>query len=41
MTVSLRGIKSQQGEGRNKKLAEQAAAAKMLDFLGYPHGTKC
>lgn len=41
MTVSLRGVKSQQGEGRNKKLAEQAAAAKMLDFLGYPHGTKC
>lgn len=41
MKVSLRGLKPQQGEGRNKKLAEQAAAAKMLDFLGYPHGTKC
>jgi len=41
MKVSLRGLKPQQGEGRNKKLAEQAAASKMLEFLGYPHGTKC
>lgn len=41
MAVTLPGVPAQKGEGRNKKLAEQAAAAKMLDFLGYPHGTKC
>ena len=40
MTVTLNGVAPQQGEGRNKKLAEQEAASKMLDFLGYKHGTK-
>ncbi len=38
MTVSLNGVAEQEGEGRNKKLAEQGAAAKMLDFLGEHHG---
>lgn len=41
MTVSLQGVPPQKGEGRNKKLAEQEAAAKMLEFLGYQHGSKC
>ena len=34
MKVSLPGVPSQKGEGRNKKLAEQSAAAAMLDFWG-------
>lgn len=40
MSVALNGVEPQVGAGRNKKLAEQEAAAKMLDFLGYPHGHK-
>lgn len=38
MAVSLNGVADQEGEGRNKKLAEQGAAAKMLDFLGKKYG---
>lgn len=38
MAVSLKGVDEQTGEGRNKKLAEQCAAAKMLDYLGEEHG---
>ena len=37
MSVSIQGIETQFGEGRNKKLAEQEAACKMLAKLGYKH----
>lgn len=37
MSVSIDGLKTQFGEGRNKKLAEQEAARKMLTELGYKH----
>ena len=33
MSVSLKGVAPEVGEGRNKKLAEQEAAAKMLKKL--------
>lgn len=34
ISVSLEGVEAQTGEGRNKKLAEQNAAAKMLERIG-------
>lgn len=37
ISVSLDGANVELGEGRNKKLAEQEAACKMLKKLGYRH----
>lgn len=34
MSVSLKGVPDCEGEGKNKKLAEQCAACRMLEFLG-------
>ncbi len=38
VSVSIEGVGKEFGEGRNKKLAEQDAAWKMLERLGYKHG---
>jgi len=38
MQVSIDGLKPQNGSGRNKKIAEQQAAEKMLEILGIQHG---
>ena len=38
MQVEIDGTEAQTGSGRNKKMAEQNAAEKMLAFLGVKHG---
>ena len=38
MQVEIDGTEAQTGSGRNKKMAEQNAAEKMLVFLGVKHG---
>lgn len=38
MQVKIDGLKAQSGSGRNKKIAEQMAAEKMLVVLGVKHG---
>ncbi len=40
MQVEIDGLEAQQGSGRNKKMAEQNAAEKMLQVLGVEHGNK-
>ncbi len=40
MQVEIDGLEPQQGSGRNKKMAEQNAAEKMLLILGVKHGNK-
>ncbi len=40
MQVEIDGIEPQSGSGRNKKMAEQNAAEKMLALLGVEHGNK-
>ncbi|MDR1694619.1 MAG: ribonuclease III [Lactobacillaceae bacterium] len=38
MSVSFDNVKPQFGHGKSKKIAEQEAAEKMLDYLGVGHG---
>lgn len=40
MSVSFNGVQAQEGIGKNKKLAEQEAAEKMLKALGATYGKK-